>query len=659
MTYDFCGYATKNDLLCTDGRTIRRDAFKNCDGVTVPLVWNHRHDDPDMVLGHALLQNRPDGVFMYGKFNDTEKGQTCKKILENKDIRGLSIWANQLKQKAGDVLHGVIREVSLVLAGANPGAEIDFALSHSDEGYDGEVYVYLIGDEFTELKHGAIELEEIVTEEDTLSHADDDEKKDRKEEPKESEEQTKEEAPAETKEDKEPVEESNKKENEMAEENKNEKDSGKGKTIEDIFNTLTDEQKDAVYVMLAAAAGADKDDEDEDEEEKEMKHNVFDAEYDAPVNNYLSHADMEMIFADAKKMGSLKDAVEHHIEDGVLAHSQSGPDDYGVITGAAPNGNVDKYGIYDPDMLFPDYRSLDNTPQWIKRETNWVDDFMAAVKHTPFSRIKTLMADITEDEARALGYIKGNLKKEEFFTLIKRTTDPQTIYKKQKMDRDDIIDITDFDVVAWIKGEMRLMLNEEIARAALVGDGRSSSSDDKIQEQHVRPIASDSDLFSVKVAVQAGNTDEATAKAFIRAAIKARKDYKGSGNPVLFTTEDMLADLLLIEDGIGHLLYGTEEQLKTALRVSKILTVPVMENATVGITSGNSTTQRDIMGIIVNPSDYVIGADKGGAVNMFDDFDIDYNQQKYLIETRISGALVKAHSALVLYKVPAETQGNG
>ena len=644
MTYDFCGYATKNDLLCTDGRTIRRDAFKNCDGVTVPLVWNHRHDDPDMVLGHALLQNRPDGVYMYGKFNDTEKGQTCKKILENKDIKGLSIWANQLKQKSGDVLHGVIREVSLVLAGANPGAEIDFALSHADDGFDGEVYAYLVGEEFTELQHGDIEFEEYEPEPDdeTLVHADEDEEPKKKKAPESDDEPDDDEH------------DEDEKETEMPKEvnTKPAKDEDGDETVEDVFNTLTEKQKTAVYAIIAALS--EDEDDDDDEKESEMKHNVFDSAYDAPVNNVLSHADMETIFADAKKMGSLKDAVEHHLEDGVLAHSQTGPDDYGVITGAAPSGSdVDKYGIYDPDMLFPDYKSLDSTPQWIKRETNWVDSFMAAVKHTPFARIKTLMADITEDEARALGYIKGNLKKEEFFTLIKRTTDPQTIYKKQKMDRDDIVDITDFDVVAWIKSEMRLMLNEEIARAALIGDGRSASSDDKINEQHVRPIASDSDLFSVKVPVQAGTTDEATAKAFIRAAIKARKDYKGSGNPVLFTTEDMLADLLLIEDGIGHLLYGTEAQLMTALRVSKILTVPVMENATVDIKTGSTTNSRELMGIFVNPVDYVIGADKGGAVNMFDDFDIDYNQQKYLIETRISGALVKAHSALVLYKLPA------
>ena len=643
--YDFCGYATKNDLLCTDGRTIRRDAFKDCDGLTVPLVWNHRHDDPDMVLGHAMLQNRPDGVFMYGKFNDTEKAQTCKKILENRDVRGLSIWANQLKQQAGNVLHGVIREVSLVLAGANPGAMIDFALSHAD-GSDGEIYAYLVGDEFTELRHGDIEFEEAVTVEEPvieeiteseLLHADDPKEEKKEEAAEKPKAEEKEEEPEMKEDTKEKVEE--KEEDE---------------TIEDVFNTLTEKQKTAVYAIIASLSEDEDDNDEEDDEkgDKEMKHNVF--ENETPVSNVLSHADMEAIFTDAKRMGSLKDAVEHHIEDGVLAHSVVGPDDYGVSRGVAPSSSsVDKYGIYDPDMLFPDYKNIDNMPQWIKRETDWVDEFMGSVKHTPFARIKTLMADITENEARALGYIKGNLKKEEFFTLIKRTTDPQTIYKKQKMDRDDIIDITDFDVVAWIKGEMRIMLNEEIARAALIGDGRSSSSDDKISESHVRPISSDSELFSVKVPVQAGADDNATAKAFIRAAIKARKDYKGSGNPVLYTTEDMLSDLLLIEDQIGHLLYPNEQALMTTLRVRKIVTVPVMENATVPITSGSTTTARDLMGIIVNPVDYVIGADKGGAVNMFDDFDIDYNQQKYLIETRISGALVKAHSALVLYKVPA------
>ena len=616
--YDFCGYATKNDLLCTDGRTIRKDAFKDCDGVSVPLVWNHRHDDPDMVLGHAVLQNRKDGVFMYGKFNDTEKAQTCKKILENRDIKGLSIWANQLKQQAGNVLHGVIREVSLVLAGANPGAEIDFSLSHAD-GSDGEVYAYLVGDEYTELRHGDIEFEEIEREE------------------------TKEEMP---KYDEDLMHADEEKEEKPAPAKKEEKDDD-NETVEDVFNTLTDKQKTAVYALLAATM--EDDDEDEDEEgDKEMKHNAFEeADYN---KNVLSHADMETIFRDAKRIGSLKEAVEAHMEDGVLAHSTTGPDDYGVTRGVAPtSAQVAKYGMYDPDMLFPEYRSLDPTPQWIKRDTDWVDEFISSVRHTPFSRIKTLMADITEDDARAMGYIKGNMKKEEFFTLIKRTTDPQTIYKKQKMDRDDIVDIVDFDVVAWLKAEMRIMLNEEIARAALVGDGRSASSGDKISEAHVRPIATDSDLFSVKVPVTPGNTDDATAKAFIRAAIKARKDYKGSGNPVLYTTDTMLADILLIEDGLGHLLYANEGQLMTALRVRKIVTVPVMEGATIPITVNSTTSSKALMGIIVNPIDYTIGADKGGAVSMFDDFDIDYNQQKYLIETRISGALTKPHSALVLY----------
>ena len=637
--YDFCGYATKNDLLCTDGRTIRRDAFKECDGITVPLVWNHRHDDPEMVLGHALLQNRPDGVYMYGKFNDTEKGRTCKKILENKDVKGLSIWANQLKQQAGNVLHGMIREVSLVLAGANPGAEIDFALSHAD-GSDGEVYAYLIGEEFTELQHGDIEFEEPVIEEPieepVLSHAEEEKKEEEKEEPK------KEEKPESKEEEKEPTKMEDTKEKKEPEEK-----SEDNETVEEVFNTLTDKQKTAVYAIIAALS----EDDDEDKKgEDEMKHNVF--ENEAPTSNTLSHADLAKVFDDAKKCGSLKDAVEHHLEDGVLAHSQVGPDDYGVVTASGPQSGG--YGIYDPDMLFPDYKSLDNTPQWIKRETDWVDDFMGSVKHTPFSRIKTLMADITEDEARALGYIKGNLKKEEFFTLIKRTTDPQTIYKKQKMDRDDIVDITDFDVVAWIKGEMRIMLNEEIARACLIGDGRNPASDDKIQEQHVRPIASDSDLFSVKVAVQ-GGTPEEVAKNFIRATIKSRKDYKGSGNPILFTTEDFLSDMLLLEDTLGHPLYANEAALMTKLRVRKIVTVPVMENATVDIKTGGTTNSRALMGIIVNPIDYNIGADKGGSINMFDDFDIDYNQQKYLMETRISGALVKAHSALVFYELPTNS----
>lgn len=623
--YDFCGYATKNDLLCTDGRTIRRDAFKGCDGLTVPLVWNHRHDDPEMVLGHALLENRPDGVYAYGKFNDSEKGQACKKILENKDIKGLSIWANQLKQKAGDVLHGVIQEVSLVLAGANPGAIIDFALSHAD-GSDGEMYAYLVGDEYTELQHGDIEF---------VKHTEDEQE-----------------------------EEEMNEELYHADKEEDSKSGGKEKTIEEIFNTLTDEQKEAVYAIYAAmsadeskrATKAKDDDEDEDDEDDEdnggkntVKHNAFENE---ETNNVLSQEAFDDIMRDAKRIGSFREAMHAAMEDGgVLAHSISGPDGYGISRGVAPVSG-DKYGMYEAGMLFPDYKAISETPDFIKRDTSWVADFMASVKHVPFPRIKSLHADITAEDARALGYIKGNLKKEEFFTLIKRTTDPQTVYKKQKMDRDDLIDITGFDVVAWLRAEMKEMLNEEIARAALIGDGRSTSSPDKISESHIRPIASDADLYSVKVPV-AEVQGKSIAETFIEAAIRGRKNYKGSGNPVLYTTEDMLTEMLLLKDGIGHYLYPTVDALSTALRVRKIVAVPVMENATVPITttsgSSSTTTNQALYGVIVNLNDYTIGTDRGGQITAFDDFDIDYNQEKYLIETRLSGALTKPYSAMVLH----------
>ena len=624
--YDFCGYATKNDLLCSDGRTIRRDAFKGCDGITVPLVWNHRHDDPEMVIGHALLENRPDGVFMYGKFNDTDKGNACKKILENKDLKGLSIWANQLKQKAGDVLHGVIQEVSLVLAGANPGAIIDFALSHAD-GSDGEVYAYLIGDEYTELRHGDIEFEPVEIEEESVMAK-------------------------EYEDDNEELMHADEKEEDKADEKK-------GKSIEEVFNSLTEEQKTAVYAIIASLDDEDEDDEEDDEDEeddddegenKDMKHNAFE---NNNQTNVLSHSDMEQIFRDAKRLGSLREAVHEHEESGVLAHSITGPDDYGISRGVAPVSGS-KYGIYEPSMLFPDYKAISETPDWIKRDTSWVADFMASVKHTPFSRIKSVHADITAEDARALGYIKGNQKKDEFFTLIKRTTDPQTIYKKQRMDRDDIIDITGFDVIAWIRGEMRVMLEEELARAVLIGDGRSNSSSDKINENHIRPIAKDADLYAVKVPVSAGNS---LAVSFIEAAIRARKDYKGSGNPVLYTTEDMLTEMLLIKDLNQRYIYTSVESLATTLRVRKIVTVPVMDGVEIPITTisgaSSTTSNQDLYGIIVNLQDYTIGADKGGAINMFDDFDIDYNQEKYLIETRCSGALTKPYSALVLYEAVA------
>ena len=430
----------------------------------------------------------------------------------------------------------------------------------------------------------------------------------------------------------------------------------KNESVMAIFNTLSKRQKDAVYALIAAVldnekkktkgSSDDEEDEDEDEEEtKPMKHNAFEG---ARENNYLSHADFDEIMADAKKLGSLRDAVKEYEDNGILAHAST-EDDWGVSRG---NGAATHF-VRDPEMLFPDYRAINEVPDWIKRDTGWVTEFMSNAKHIPFSRIKTLHADITADEARAQGYIKGNLKKDEFFTLIKRTTDPQTIYKKQAIDRDDQIDITGFDVVAWIRGEMRIMLEEELARAAFIGDGRLSSSQDKISESHIRPIAKDSDLYAVKVPVVRESGDS-LAVSFIESAIRGRKNYKGSGNPVLYTTEDMLTEMLLIKDALGHYMYPNMEALATALRVRKIVPVPVFEGVEIPITTTvgttSTTTNQDLYGIIVNLQDYAIGADKGGAISMFDDFDIDYNQNKYLIETRVSGALIKPYSALVLHE---------
>lgn len=592
--YDFSGYATRNDLLCGDGRIIRKNAFKHNDGAVVPLIYNHDHANPDAVLGHALLENRDDGVYAYGKFNDTEAGINAKKLVMHGDVRSLSIYANKLKQLGNDVIHGSICELSLVLAGANPGAYIDFVMAHG-EGEEDALYANY--DENALVIYHSIENKEDKKAEEEPEKKDEGEKK----------------------------EDSDKKE----------------RTAKDVIDEMTDEQKYVVYHVVSKALGEEADtnveDEKEDDKKEEevkhseggnttMKHNVFDQEENKD-NNALSHSDMAAIFADAKRYGSLKDSA--------LAH-----------------------GIDQIDFLFPEAKALTNTPEFIQRDMGWVQKVMRSVHHTPFSRIKSVFADITADEARAKGYTKGNKKIEEVFGLLKRSTTPTTIYKKQKLDRDDVVDITDFDVVAWLKAEMRMMLDEEIARALLVGDGRSTASDDKINEQNIRPIWKDDELYTIKAEVKVASTatPDEVAKAFIRTAIKSRKEYKGSGHPVLYTTEDVLTDCLLMEDKIGHVVYGSVEKLATALRVKEIVTVPVMEGLTRMKDDGSNVS---LMGIIVNLNDYNVGADKGGAVNMFDDFDIDYNQQKYLIETRCSGALTKPKSAIAIEMAVANGSGNG
>ena len=610
--YDFSGWATRTNLKCSDGRTIRNGAFSSQNGDRVPLVWNHDHGGPDAVLGHADLVEMDEGMYAYGTFNSTKAALDAKELVKHGDITNLSIYANHLKQVGGDVIHGKIREVSLVLAGANPGAFIDnVAMAHSDDdGYD------ILDDE------AVIYTDEKLS----LYHADD-EKKPEDDDSEEDKEKKAEDKPEDSKD----SEDDKKKEDENMNEEKKEiqhaDNEGGEETVEEVFNTLNEKQKNAVYAIIGAALEGEDDEaehSDNDEEGNYMKHNVFDVEMEEEGAT-LSHADMETILEDGKKFGSLKESF--------LAHTQD-------------------YGIQDIDWLFPEAKNLNTPPDWIKRETDWVQGVLNGVHKTPFSRIKSMFADIREDEARARGYIKGRRKKEEVFSLLKRTTDPQTIYKKQKLDRDDIIDITDFDVVAWIKAEMRMMLDEEIARAILVGDGRLVSDDDHIQEQHVRSILNDDELYSIKKSIEFTaeeqadpDYDQIKAKKLINLVIKSRKDYKGSGNPTLYTTEDFVTDCLLLEDGIGHKLYKTEEELRTALRVSKIVTVPVFEG--VKREDGHGV-EHDLIGIIVNLSDYNVGADKGGAISMFDDFDIDYNQYKYLIETRISGALIKPFSALII-----------
>lgn len=571
--YDFSGYATKANTKCYDGLTIAPNAFADDNGRTVPVVWNHNHSGPEYVLGHALLQNRRDGVYAYVKMNDTPSGQTALEAVRSGDIDAMSIFANGLKKAGQTVMHGVIRELSLVLAGCNPGALIDEIVAHGtdNDGEGGEAFIYTDGG--LSLKHGLDPDDNPLNEED----------------------------------------------DEMAKEG--------GKTLEEVVDTMNDEQKEALYALVGMAKNDldedddpeeddydeedDEDDYDDYDEEDDMKHNVFDND---PEQGVLRHSmdEINAAIADGKSCGSMKDAF--------IAH-----------------------GIEDVEWLFPEDHLLDTPPRIIDNDQSWVSKVMSGVHHIPFSRVKSMAADLTEEDARAKGYIKGNFKKEQVFSLLKRSTTPTTVYKKQKMDRDDVADITGFDVIAWLKQEMRVKLNEELARAYLIGDGRLSSSDDKINEGNIRPIYNDDDLFTIKVQVETAAGDDTATKLdkMMTAVLKARKNYKGAGNPTFYTTDDTLTDLLLLKDKIGHRLYKNEAEVAQALRVKEIVTVPQMEGMT-GKLGG------EFVGIIVNLADYTVGADKGGAVNMFDDFDIDYNQQKYLIETRCSGAMTTPFGAMAI-----------
>lgn len=553
-TYDFSGWATRNDLLCSDGVTIKKDAFKDDDSKCVPLVYNHDHSNPDAILGKAYLENRDEGVYAYCILNDSDSGKMAKKAIQHGDVRSLSIYANQLKKMGNDVVHGSIKELSLVLSGANPGAYIDFVVAHGEDGEEG---FYASYDENIMLYHS-----------DT-----------KKEEPKMAEPNT---------------------------EPKKEPD----KTIKEIIDSMSEEQQNAMYALIGMMV-----DEQNNEGDDDMKHNVFETD-EMNDDSVLMHSELiNESIADAKRFGSLKESFIQHAADA---------------------------GIENIDYIFPNDHELNVPPKFVKEDETWVGKVMSC-KHTPFSRVKTTFGVLDVDEARARGYIKGNMKKELALSLMKRTTTPTTIYIKMKIDRDDAIDITDFDVIAWQRNEMRGLLDKEIARAILIGDGRSAASDDKINELNVRPIISDDDFYAIKYTVTEG-TDYTTAandskeKGIIRAAVKARKEYKGSGNPTFFTTEDVLTSLLLIEDQNGRRIYESEAALATAMRVSSIVTVTEMERLS------------DTYGIIVNMQDYTVGADKGGAVSMFDDFDIDFNQMKYLMETRISGALTTPYSAIVLKK---------
>ncbi len=613
--YDFSGYATKAGLRCTDGRTIMPGAFKHQDQMKVPLVWQHGHNDPENVLGHAILENREDGVYAYGYFNSSVKASHAKGLLEHGDINMLSIWANELIEKAGRVLHGAIREVSLVLSGANPGAIIESVTIRHSDGFETQLEDEAIIYTGIELFHSVNKKEIDIVEEAVLTHKSGDAN--------------------------------------MADmPNKTEAAAGSDMTVQDVFDTLSDEQKQVVYYLIGQAVEDSQDeavmaqsglDDDasaqevyeslneqqqelfnalfEDAQEEinhantkgmEMSNNIFENNNNK-AQAAISHADLQGIVADASKGGSLKDAIESY----ALSH-----------------------GITDVDQLFPEATALDAVPEWLKRRTEWVTKLLGDTRKSPFSRIKTMHADITLDDARAKGYVTGDLKKEEYFGVSKRITTPTTIYKKQKLDRDDMIDITDFDVVTWLKAEMRMMLDEEIARAILIGDGRDVSHEDKINEGNIRPIAKDHELYTTVVNV---NLDDANSSVqeVIDAIIKNRKHFKGTGTPTMYTTETYISQFLLLKDTLGRRIYRDLGELASELRVLDIVPVEVMEE------------EAELVAILVNPQDYVLGADKGGAISMFDDFDIDYNQHKYLIETRLCGALIKMKAAIVVKKVAA------
>lgn len=653
MDYDFGGWATKNNIECSDGRVIMKDAFKQNDGQKVPLVWNHQHDDPNEVLGHAVLENREEGVYAYCKFNDTDSGRQAKALVVNGDVDRLSIYANKLKSQMNNVVHGCIREVSLVLAGANPGAFIDSVITHSDESGDEEEAV-IYTDEDLEMTTDKKEVSE--------------ESKAQEENPEEDPEDNKNESEKSESENSE-KDESSKNEETSQEESESDDEvehSDKSTDVEDVladlkdddknviysligevektgtvnannekfvkvFEGLTDKQQEMVYALVGKAADEyDNKNKDNKEGEKEiMKHNVFEKD---EKNETLAHSEfVKAAIADAKKYGSMRESfIEHADAEGL------------------------KFGTdNDFSVLFPDAKNLDAEPRLIEKDNSWVGNVMDNIKHSPFSRVKSTLGKMNEETARAKGYIKGKKKANIQMALLNRVTTPTTVYIKNDIDRDDVIDITDLDIVAWQKKEMRKLLNRELALAILLGDGRDISDEQKINEQNIRPIVSDDDIFTIKYVVTEGvdykvtgnsaSDNDSKTKGIIRAAVRARKEYKGSGKPTFYTTEDTLTDMLLIEDQNGRVIYDSVEKLATALRVKEIVTVPEMEN------------YKDIYGIIVNLNDYTAGADKGGQVNMFDDFDIDYNQMKYLIETRMSGALTVPYSAIVLKKTAAAT----